>query len=136
MARIAPLHGTTSLYCYLQDSKVLLLKSGYEYIVVKEDTFNNLYFQLDGERAALKEDCIEYAEYDINKPLTDYPEWFIDAMNEGWLTNEYEGNFIFLNENNELTMMSPRSVILRNFEGDLRYMEREDFDKYYEVLGG
>jgi hypothetical protein len=134
MTNRAPLHGTVANYCHLQDSKIMVQKKDYKYIVIDQDTFYDLYFELDDVKTALKEDCIEYILYDPDKRIEDYPEWFEEAIEEGWITNEY-GTFIFLDINGELAM-SPGSVVLRNFMGDLKYMEREDFEKYYEIIGG
>lgn len=140
MTLLAPLHGTVSNYCYLPDNQIMIQKQDYQYTIINEDVFRDLYFELDEYRCALKTDCIEYVRYYHDKPLYDYPEWFMVIMDEGWITSscfddEHESRpFLFLDENGEIAM-SDGSVILRNFMGDVRYMEIEDFEKYYEIIG-
>jgi hypothetical protein len=132
---IAPLRGTTSLYCYLPASNVLLIKDGYQHIVTTVKNFKDLYYEVDAERAALKEDCIKYVIYDPDKELDDYPEWFLDAIREGWISlDSYNDQtiYLFLEQYGDIAM-SPGSVILRNFMGDLRHMERMEFERYYEM---
>jgi hypothetical protein len=101
--------------------------------VIKIDTFNYLYHRLDRFTAALKEDCIEYVTYDPDIDIQNYPDWFVEAMDDGWITNDY-GTFIFLDTNGELAM-NPKDVVLRNFMGDLMYMNLDAFHKYYDTVG-
>lgn len=139
MTLLAPLHGTVSNYCYLPGNRVMIQKKDYRYTIINKDVFNDLYYELDEYRCALKIDCIEYIRYYYEKPLCDYPEWFISLIYEGWITSscfddEHESiPFLFLDENGE-TAMSDGSVILRNFMGHVRYIEIEDFEKYYEII--
>lgn len=133
-SNVAPLHGKTALYTYVSSSEVMIMKKDYAFIVTSKKTFKELYHELDDRRAALKSDCIEYAVCQKDKPIECYPKWFLDAMEDGWIVNEY-GTFTFLDHTGEFSM-SPTSVILRNFMGDLKYMEPEDFIKYYDTLKG
>jgi hypothetical protein len=135
MKRIAPLHGTTVIYCHSPDSKVLIQKDDYKYRTIPLDLFNRLYIELDGSRAALKEDCIEYTIHRTYKPLDHYPDWYVDAVYSEAIYSTVDGQWLFYEDDGE-KLMSPGSVVLRNFMEDLRYMEREDFDKYYELIGG
>lgn len=141
MSDIAPLHGTTSLYHYLPCGNVLVQKANYRHIVIHESTFNHLYYELDGSRAALKEDCIEYCIYYPEKHIDDYPKWFRDAMSDGWIEEVYRGHqivpgsHIYFEEGGEI-LMSPGSIIMKNFMGDLKYMESDHFARYYDTTGG
>lgn len=130
---IAPFKGTVSLYSYLDFGHVMIQKNNYEFTVITQEIFHQLYYELDDSKAALKGDCIEYCTYHPNKPLIYYPDWFGKAMEDGWIVNDYPGDLVFLEETGEVAM-SPGSVILRNIMGDLKYMERDDFVKYYEPI--
>jgi hypothetical protein len=46
-----------------------------------------------------------------------------------------DGNYIFYDSKLGEIPMSPTSKVLRNFMGDLMYMEQDMFYKYYDVLG-
>jgi hypothetical protein len=89
--RIAPLIGKTIRYHRLENNDisllsrygddfpeqpkvcdVLLWKSYHECILVKSGTFDYLYFELDDEWCALKEDCIEYTIYRYEKTADEY----------------------------------------------------------------
>lgn len=102
---------------------------------VSKDSFNYLYFKLDDFTAALKEDCIEYVINDAERDLFSYPEWYVDAVADGLIWESCDhGVDMFYDERGEIAM-SQESIILRNFMGNIRYMERNDFDKYYDALG-
>lgn len=140
MSDIAPLNGTTSLYTYLPCGNVLVQKMNYRHIVIHASTFNHLYYEIDGAKAALKEDCIEYCRYYPEKHIDDYPKWFKEAMTDGYIEEVYRGHqimpgsHIYFEEGGEV-LMSPGAYILRNYMGDLRYMEEYDFKKYYDIGG-
>ena len=129
---IAALWGTTFGYSDFGDTLMIETTNG-RVCVTGKDTFDYLYFRLSDYVAALKGDCIEYVRYHPDKELEDYPEWFIDVMEEGWLTNDY-GTFIFLDGDYGNLAMSPNDVVLRNFRGDIRYMSAEEFGKHYDTL--
>lgn len=101
--------------------------------VIGSTTFDYLYYRLDPFTAALKEDCIEYVTNEPIGEAHDFPSWYFDAVDDGVIFEEH-GTVIFYEENGDVAM-SPGSVILRNFEGRLRYMEFNDFIKYYDVQG-
>jgi hypothetical protein len=102
---------------------------------INMDTFNHLYFRLDRFTAALKEDCIEYVIYETNLPLACYPDWFIEAYDNGYIYEEEDySDFIFYCKHGDI-VMGNGSVVLMNFKGELNYMERYQFDKYYDILG-
>ena len=101
---------------------------------INNEVFNKIFVRLDEFTAALKEDCIEYTVYQPNKPLSEYPDWFINAYYNGDIFEVDYGTFIFYEENGDLAM-SPGSIVLRNFRGELKYMESNIFEKYYDTLG-
>lgn len=131
MKNLAPLMGSVSYYRYLSSSEVMVQKSVDDYIIVNNDTFENLYYELDGYRAALKEDCIEYAVYNLYKPLEYYPDWFVEEAYKGRITM-CEGVHVF-KDRNQTIVMSPESIVLRNSFGQLRYMERDVFNEMYDL---
>jgi len=129
---IASLRGKPHLYRYSIDSKVMV-GTGYDnYRTVNQDTFNCLFHELDDYRAALKEYCVEYVVYDPDEPLSSYPEWFIEAYDNGFIYEEEDySEFIFYCAFGDI-VMSDGSVVLRNYKGDMTYMEWYQFDEHYE----
>lgn len=132
---IAAIRGTTSLYTYVSGHKVLLMRDGYDYIVVRDDTFHDMYNILSIEKAALKEDCIEYVIHYPDKPIFEYPQWYINAYSTNDIFDDDYGGFLFWEPTGEIPM-APGSIILRNKHGALMYMERNKFESYYETPGG
>jgi hypothetical protein len=112
------------------------MRDGYKHIVIPQEIFSNLYYELSNNRAALKDDCIEYAIYSPGKSVRDYPEWFYEAYKDGYIYNEdgYD-HLIFYSETGN-TPMTPGAVVLKNFMGQVNYMERNEFEKYYDITGG
>lgn len=134
MSYVAPLRGTTFLYCHLPASQVMIQKDNYRYTIANYESFNYLYFELDATRAALKMDCVEYAIYQPDEPLCCYPDWFIEAYDNGYIYDEEEyEDLIFYCEYGDI-VMTPGSVVIRNFKGELNYMERHEFDKHFEIV--
>lgn len=145
---IAVLKGRTVMYSYLEDARVLLMKSNYQHHVASLDTFNHLYARLSNSVAALRTDCIQYAVYYPYKPLYAYPQWYIQAHHDGDIYGEdFDSGTTFLMDLNSFSydrfyepsgelLMTPGDVIVRNGNHELRYMYRDDFLTYYEVPGG
>lgn len=130
--KVAPLRGTVSFYRYLEHDEVFVWKLNGDFTLVTPDSFHYLYHILDDRRAALKEDCIEYVVYNLYKSLDDYPDWFTEAVYDGQIIRG-QSIHIFIDDKGE-TAMSPEAIVLRNYMGDLRYMERETFNKMYVVI--
>jgi hypothetical protein len=108
---------------------------------VRQETFDYLYTRLSEHVAALKENCIEYTIFDPNRPLYQYPNWFVEAKVDGVITDDLwivdgKGLYVIFQDDGGEIVMAPGAVILRNFMGELRYMERDDFERYYETKGG
>ncbi len=108
---------------------------------VRKETFDHLYTRLSEYVAALHENCIEYVVFNPDKPLYEYPNWYTEAIVDGWINNELwfyngKGLYCLIQEDGGEVAMAPGGVILRNFMGELRYMEREDFERYYDTMGG
>jgi hypothetical protein len=130
----AAMWGTSVGYEDFEDS-VLIENNNGRVSRIRKETFDALFIKLDEFTAALKEDCIEYIICHPELPLETYPEWFIDAVHEGWIVRDYE-TYFFLDTYSEGELaMSPDGVILRNFLGDLKYMEIDEFTKHYDTLG-
>lgn len=102
-------------------------------IVIDKTVFNELYYKLDGYNAAFKEDCIEYASNDYLIDLFEQPSWYIELVEDGVIQSIDCGVDIFYPESGEEITLDPCSVILRNRYGEFRYMEYEDFSRYYDV---
>ncbi len=110
------------------------MKDGYQYRTIKDDTFHDLFILLDDEWAALREDCIEYTVFYPDKPLVCYPDWYINAFDNGMIFEDEDGNFLFCDNPGDMKMR-PGSVMMINFLGQLKNMDRTDFEKYYDVRG-
>jgi hypothetical protein len=134
VTNIAPVRGTTSLYSHMENSTVLLMRDGYKYFVTSLKVFNDLYISLTDTKAALKEDCIEYVIYRGDVDSDSYPDWYIDALDNHIFENGYNGHTF--RDMFGITDMTPGAVILRNFKGELMYMDYNKFERYYEILGG
>jgi hypothetical protein len=100
--------------------------------IIRKDTFDHLYYRLSEFVAALKEDCIQYAIVSYDKPVCDYPDWFVDACQKMQITQDF-GCYIFVDDYGDIAI-SPDSVVLRNFKGELMHMEYDKFTKYYDTL--
>lgn len=127
---IAALWGTVVGYTEYTDTVGIETTDG-RVAVVSADAFDSLYYRLDEFTAALKENCIEYVIVDLDRDISSYPYWFREAMEDGYITNEY-GNFIYSDHNGEL-VMDTVSVILRSHIGDVAYMTINDFDRFYDT---
>ena len=134
MARAA-LIGTTVGYTDYYNCMVLETNDG-RIISVSKRTFDYLYYKLDSFTAALKDDCIEYEPNDPMIPDSERPAWYIDAELNGDIYDMCGALMFRVNyDTGDAIEMNMRSVVLRNYLGDLRYMEWEDFIKYYDVAG-
>lgn len=133
---IAPLIGTRVRYFEVPLNDIMIERHDGESIIINRDTFDYLYFRLGPDSAALKEDCIEYAVYNLYRPLEDYPEWYVEAAHDGWITRGCVTHFFIDYSGDGEIAMSPEAIILRNFEGRLRYMERDVFNRMYDTMGG
>ena len=129
---MAYLHNTASTYADLPFDNVLVQKSDGETTLITEETFVQLYFRIDDEIAALKEDCIEYTIVSYDLPVDRYPDWFVEAVQNGTIFADDEA-WYFYDYNDGDLLMADGGVILRNFLGDLRYMEYEQFERYYSI---
>ncbi len=114
---------------------VLLMKDGYKYFVTSLKAFEDLYHKLDETKAALKDDCIEYVIHHPDKPLAHYPDWYIMAYDNGMIFEDEYGNWLFYDIPGDM-VMAPGSIMMINYLGQLKYMERNQFERYYEPIGG
>lgn len=130
---MAVLKGKTVLYGDLEvDDSVVIIKDNYNFKHIKTKTFDDLFYRITDEFAGLKEDCIDYVIFDPWRPLFMYPRWFIQAYHDGWMFEEDSDNWVYYDMNGDVAM-APGSVMLHNRFGELRYMERNDFEKYYHT---
>lgn len=131
---IAAIWGTTAGYTDYLNGTVIVETNDGRVAVFKKDTFDYLYFKLDEFTAALKEYCIHYAIYEPGKKLFEYPTWFVDAVADGYIYEQYQGGlYMFYQEDGEIAM-SPNSAVVRNYRGELMYLEGYKFHKYYDTL--
>lgn len=129
---VAAMWGTSVGYSDYGDTVVIETIDG-RVIVVRKHTFDFLYYRLDNFTASLKENCIEYIVNEDSKCLFDYPTWYVEAVEDGFIYVN-DGVDMFYTESGEIAM-SPNSIILRNYKGELMYMEANVFSKYYDTIG-
>lgn len=130
---IAALIGTTVGYTDYYNS-VFIEKDTGEARVVNVKIFEELYRRLDAFTAAFRSDCIEYVWNDPIAELFDHPEWYIQLVEDGIIRDDCGMDLFYPDDGTEIHM-NPGSVILRNHEGNVRYMEYDDFVKYYDFPG-
>jgi hypothetical protein len=65
-------------------------------------------------------------------PVDRYPDWFVEAVQNKLIFVDEEAWFIDYPHESDV-LMYDGGVILRNFLGELRYMEYEQFDRYYSI---
>lgn len=130
---IAAFWGTSVGYTDYHNGSVVLETVDGRVAVLNTETFEYLYHRLDDFNAALKEDCIQYVVHNNEKCLTQEPEWFMDAVADGLIYEESSGVCVFYSESGDI-MMNPNSTILRNYRGELRYLEGYKFHQYYDTL--
>ena len=130
---IAALWGTTAGYTECGYGAVSIETNDGRVIVIKEETFEYLYFRLDDFTAALKDDCIEYVVNEPNKLMFEYPNWFVEAVSDGIIFEMCLGSYAFYDDSGDIAM-SPNSMVLRNYKGELMYMEPYKFYQYYDTL--
>ena len=130
---IAAFHGTVVGYTDYYNS-VLIEKLDGRVMVMNPEVFNYLYIKLDNFNAALKEDCIEYHHNSFKGSLEDQPTWYVELYEDKTIypCPGYEETLIFVDDSGEYIMIED-SVILRNFQGEVRYMTYSDFLKFYDV---
>lgn len=116
-------------------NSVFLETSDNRAIVISRQTFDYMYHKLDPFTAALKEDCMEYASNDPMIDLSEHPWWYVEAVQDGTIYDMCGEVMFRVREDGTAIEVDSNSVILRNFQGDLRYMEWDDFTKYYDVPG-
>jgi hypothetical protein len=129
---IAYLHNSASIYAELPYNNILIQKSDGETTLITGESFDHLYFRLDDEIAALKENCIEYTIVSYDLPVDRYPDWFVEAVQNNLIFIDEEAWF-FDDPHKGETLMYDGGVMLRNFLGELRFMEYEQFDRYYSI---
>lgn len=133
-SQIALLRGSSvSLYSHMANDLVLLMKDGYKYFTTRLRTFNELYYELSGNVAALKEDCIEYTVYERERDFLDYPDWFITAYDNGYIyTHDDHSDYCMYNETGDIGF-DPGGIVLCNFLGQVTYMQPWHFERHYET---
>lgn len=132
--RLAYLKDSTSVFYEMDDGVILLLKPDYKWKIIPVDIFEDLFYVVDHNKAALKEDCIECTMFSRFRPLHTYPEWYLNAVTKGLIygVNDYPEPHIWRHIDGDIPM-TEGSYILRNFMGDLRYVDARSFERYYEL---
>lgn len=129
----AALLGTSIKYSEYGGTVWIETNDGREEIITVS-TFEHLYYRLSMDVAALKDDCIDFVVFHPNRQICEYPDWFSEALRDGWITNECD-RFYYLDHLGEHLIHS-NDVVLRNYLGQITCKESEEFIKYYDVLEG
>lgn len=132
MALAAIIGTTVGTHNYFHS--VVLEKTDGSTMPIAQEIFDNLYYRITNFTAALKTDCIDFASNDIMGDLFDQPVWYIELVEDGIIRMECGMEYFYPDTGEEIAI-NPGSVILRNFEGDYRYMEYNEFVKYYDFAG-
>lgn len=130
---IAAFWGTTVGYTEYHNGTVILETTDGRVAVIKNNTFDYLYYKLDEFTAALKEDCVEYVIHEPDKCVFEYPVWYIEACEDGIIFEDEDHSCILYDECGDIAV-SPNSMILKNYKGELKHFERYKFFKYYDTL--
>jgi len=141
---LAFLKGRSILWDYEGDD-VLLIKDNYNMRVTSMDTFKHLFIVVGDRRAALKEDCIYYTIFDPLKPLCEYPYWYIQAYNNGFIFEdvaEYkisdsieitEGDLSFIIYSDKADLiLRPGDIVMRNYKDEVMGIDSQSFFNMYE----
>lgn len=96
------------------------------------EIYKREYFDMGLYAAVHKSDCIEYFLWDSTiKMMTGLPEWVVEMVHFDEIHPEYGGWTFYDYENGEIAM-SQMCYLVRNKFGEIRYMEPEVFDKYFD----
>lgn len=133
---IAALRGKEIFYMPLGLENIMVTAES-EGIAIGKDVFEELYYRLDHETAALKENCVEYIYYRDDSPIEYHPNWLSDLVYSGHVTHTM-GSSIFHDRFGQPHIMSPDCYFLRNYLGDIELMVPEKFHRYYvtNLMGG
>ena len=99
------------------------------------DVFEELYISLDTNPrtnsgiAAFREDTIEIVECHGGLPEA-YPSWFYNFFSEGIVIADHDETILFYGDDREISIKG-HCYFLRNKNGQIAFMEKETFDKYY-----
>lgn len=124
------------IYETLTPYKNIIIRNKREEILVCDiASFEKDFLFIGNNRAALKDDCVEYFEYSIdiskNQPV---PEWLSDKLYHDYYIMEHNAyDILYFNDGGNQIAVSPRTIFLMNRLGDVTYMEPLDFYKVFET---
>lgn len=132
----AVLLDTYVTYAETDNQRVIIQKGDGRWKSISVDTFDILYHKLNRAFAALKSDCIECVIHDDSKPLFSYPEWYIQMVYNNLIYNVDGVYYYYDYEADSEVVITHGCIFLRNYLGDITYMDRETFNKYYNLMEG
>lgn len=94
--------------------------------------FERCFFRIKGAPMAINK-CpfVEYIIFDGEPPIN-YPGWFLDEIEAGSLVRMYD-NYYWYGADGEVCL-DPTCVFIRNSEGEVRYIELDDFYEHFFML--
>ena len=126
---------------------ILLIKDNYNMRITSLKTFKYLFVEVDERRAALKEDCINYTVFDPLKPLCEYPDWYIQAYDDGFIFEdvaeyyitenaevvEEDISFIIYSEKADKVLLHG-DIVMCNFKGEVMGLDPVTFETLYSKV--
>lgn len=144
---LAYLKGSALVWDYSGEEDILLIKDNYNMRITSLETFKYLFVEVDERRAALKEDCINYTVFDPLKPLCEYPDWYIQAYDDGFIFEDVAEYYV--TENAEIVeedisfiiysekadrMLQPGDIVMCNFKGEVMGLDPVTFERLYSKV--
>lgn len=110
-----------------------------EYIIVSNEAFDSVYKMVGPFTAARHEDTVECYFWDANKPLPPKPKWMEWLIIGGDIYGKKvaPGTYVttFNSYDGEIAMSS-QCVFIRSKSGDIKYLEPDMFNKFFDTFEG
>ena len=124
--------GEHQTYEFLSPHETVLFRNRYlEIQAVNRFEFNKYYYPVGPDSAALHEDCVEY--YIFQYETDNRPPWVKRLFDTGHIIRTDYNTFVFYGEPEGEYAMSPTSILIRNKDGDVRYLEPKTFYENFET---
>ena len=96
--------------------------------------FEKDFVLIGSNRAALKEDCIEFFEHGQNTLEESLPEWLSDKLYRDYYIFDHNAyDTLYFKDGGNRVIVAVNSVFIRNRLGDVTYMNPVDFSRIFET---
>lgn len=110
-----------------------------EYVITLTENFNSMFTMLTLNTAALKDNVVECYFWDADKPLPPKPKWMEWLIIGGDIYGKKvaPGTYVttFNSSDGEIAM-SPQCVFIKSKYGDVKYLEPDTFNKFFDTFEG